>query len=583
MARPGTLLTLLTALATSASCLGDDAWWLGDEEPDYTGKADADVPLTIYITHEQPTIRKILSKEAIGDLSRGRTGYLNLDGRSLNEDVVLIFDGEVHRFDGKVDRILTVIQPTYISNAAGAANPDGFLKVDFKALDTTRHHGSDALARHAGVYRGDIIATDKLGVGDPLPEDLTDLLIRPDNAFQRPPNYLRDVDIFITPNVALTRLSPAASSCFGDDIVDVTLSDTDLAIEVEVEGFPDNVPVTVELIRRDPQTAGGGFWEHLIDPVTGLWEDELEETVETRTAANGEVVKFANQTTLEAGFFENKFNSYYEVRAYAGNDRTIFAKPYIHEMTVVDSGEEIIVDQFELCPFEDDACRALRDKYAPENVVARRNVIEWKAAGQGLYETITRPIGSCSGGDAISGEFSDTCKVYRESTDSELEANVSAELQFELTANGKAQGEASWSGGVNGLASAEIEAAFKAEFNIEASLDASFSASRTWASHSSLDVLYDPSNTQLQWWRVVTPRLRYLEIAEFNVCGARLRSTDLFLSDLRDSRLVLACEEVPSFDTVCHAVEPTADTVAACNELLIDPESAEGKQCLAAD
>ena len=79
----------------------------------------------------------------------------------------------------------------------------------------------------------------------------------------------------------------------------------------------------------------------------------------------------------------------------------------------------------------------------------------------------------------------------------------------------------------------------------------------------------------------MTPRLRYVEISEFNACGDRLSSHEVFLSDLRDSRLVLACEAVPSYDATCYAVEPDDQTVAACNDRLIAPASEAGRACLA--
>ena len=253
--------------------------------------------------------------------------------------------------------------------------------------------------------------------------------------------------------------------------------------------------------------------------------------------------------------------------------------PRTHRLTVVEPDIEVIVDAFKLCPIDDAPCHQFRDKAAPYNVVARRNIVEWNGAEKGLYGPVWRRLGSCVGGDAIAGQFTDNCAAYREREDSSLYTNAEGELDFELNINGSAQGNKSWSNDAHGLGTSNLAGAFKARFKLEVDLQASFASSRTWTERRSLDVLYDPSATRLQWWRVVSPRLYYLEIASFDACGVRLSANEIFLEDLRDSRLVLACEAVLRHDEACHEVEPTDEAFGACNDLLIAPNSERGQAC----
>jgi hypothetical protein len=579
------LLPLILSVSTLGACAGEEAWWLGDEEPTCSEKCDAsNAPLTIILTNRRNKIRKILDGESLGPLERGRTGRLNVDGRGLRDDTMMVFRGTLHRFDGAVEEHFFTVQPRYISHEAGAANPDGFLVVDLKTENIRSFaNGLDPLGTHAGIFRGELVASNELTLEDVIDDDLSDLFIRPSNAFQRPSNYLKDVELVITPNVVLSTFKPKDVNCFGADVVDTTLSNTDLDIEVLTDGFPAGEKVEVKMRYLVPQTAATGTLEHLSDFVGGLLGREIEEHVATATIADvsqSPSVSFPGFRTKESAWGDSYFNFEIEVSATSASGN-IFSDTYVHNVTVVNEGQEAIVDAVELCPEGDAACHTLRDAKAADNVVARRNVIEFKAQSQGLLETVTRPIGSCSGGDTVAGDFSDACVAYHEETDTQISASLATELQFELHVNGEAQGEKSWEGGIPGLGSAKVEAAFSGKFKLDADFKASFETSRSWRDHNSLDVIYDPSDTQIQWWRVVTPRVRYLEFGEFNSCGQQISENEVFLTDLRDSRMVLACEAVPSFDTVCHAVEPNTDSVAACNELLINPTSPEGLACSA--
>lgn len=571
---------LATALA-AVSCLGGPDPW-GDAEPEYSGMAESDIPLTIFLSEAQTTVRRIATTPD------ETMGVLHLDGKSLDDRTVLIFSGQLHRFDGPVEDHLMVIQPRYYSKAAGAANPDGFLVVDLKANDRIRVVERDGwpLGTMAGVFRGDIIATNQLALNGPLPSDLTSLYIRPAGYGQRPPNVLSDVALQIQPNVWLSALRPIGRGddpCQGENVVDTTLAGTGLEVQARVEGFPAGRPVTVEVHYRVPHYTAEHPVEHLWDYFSDMWAGEVDETVQTAVilgSAEGGAIPLPGYVTLDPPWGSDLYAMSIEVRAYQ-DPHSGATGGLIHELMVVDEGSQVVVDHFELCPIGDEPCRALRDANTAYNVVARRNVIEWTAQRQGLYDTITRPIGRCSGGTSVGGTFADDCTVYRENSDTELSYRVSSELNFELNVDGQAKGSASWGRVLPGIGGADLGGQLKATFNLQADLTASFSTSRTWISRHSLDVIYDPSETQLQWWRVVTPRVRYVQVGEFDACGARRNAHDVYLSDLTESRLVLACEAVPSYDAVCHAVEPTAETVGACNQRLIDPDSERGRQCIA--
>jgi len=109
---------------------------LKDEEPTDRDRArrsaDHGLPLTIFFTQSQIDVRRTLSTEQLGDLSRFRTGFLYLDGRGMSPDTHLIFNGQVHRYDGEVEDHLFVMHPRFVPSADGAANASGFLIVDFK-------------------------------------------------------------------------------------------------------------------------------------------------------------------------------------------------------------------------------------------------------------------------------------------------------------------------------------------------------------------------------------------------------------------------------------------------------------------
>jgi hypothetical protein len=393
------------------------------------------------------------------------------------------------------------------------------------------------------------------------------------------------------PNAVLSLLIPydrldTENPCLGDSVIDMTTAKTELAIDVEVDGFPLNESIVVEVSYTWPRDAGASDAAHLWDFATGwLAKDFSTETITGVIADPGKnpVYQLPSMTTLESGWGSDIFTMDIQVFAYVEGNDSLFSAVYKHQLTVADEGAQVIADFLELCPQDDEECYHMRDANAADNVIARRNIIEWKARNQGLYDTIVRPMGRCSGGDTISAPYTQDCVVYRESTDMDLSFNIEAELNFELTVNGEIKGQKSWGGEIEGLGSADVEAAFQGTFALNAELDASFSTSRTWENHHSMDVIYNPQDTQIQWWRVVTPKLRYLEIAEYNSCGTRSYSAEMYLSDLRNSRMILACESVPSYDSVCYAVEPTDDSIAACETLLIDPESAEGKACMSSD
>ncbi len=588
-----TKIALAVGLAVAAlgGCAGpgagEPAWLYGTNEPVY-GKEDGNAPLTIYLTHMQTDIQKTLPVESMGDLSRDDTGILNLDGRSFSDRTVLIFSGKLHAYDGTVEDHLFVLKPTWVPATAGSANPDGFLELDFK--DPSKKHvvvqSGTAFGDTAGVFRGDVIATDAIGLGDDVASDVYSYAIQPQRLGDRPSNLLRGVSLYIKPNAALTTLAPAVG-CNGDDVIDRTTAGTSLQTAVTLDGFPAGHDVVVELHYTVPHYAASNAIAHLWDYVTAPLSADSDETVASKTVhiADGqptETVEFDPYDTLEPPWGTNLYSMNIEVRAYDASGAGAAADAQSHQLDVVEAGQLVMVDQFDLCPLDDVGCHAARDTYAPDNVVARRNVVEWEAKRKGLYDTITKPISECAGGDRIEGNFANACTAYREQNDSQLSYNISAELNFQLTVDGHAGGSASWSGSYGNLASADIAAQFKAAFHLNANLTASFDQSQVWLSHSSLDVLYDPARTQIEWWRVVTPRLRYMMLADFDACGVARSQHKVFLSDLRQSRLVLACEAVPSYDSVCYAVEPTDASVSACDTQLIDANSPEGQMCLAA-
>jgi len=586
-------ITLALSATAAAGCGlfdDEDAWWEGTDEPSYGDKADGIAPLTIFLSREQANIRRIIDDERLGSLPRSLTGVLNLDGVTLSDDVVLIIEGAVHRFDHQVDQHLLVVQPHFVSAADGAANPGGFLLVDLKD-EERRHVISEEGAPFGaapGRFIGRVIATTEVGLADELSSQLRDYYIRPVHFGERPPNVLdlgdeNPTTLYVRPNVALTLLAPA-DGCLGDAVVDTTVDGKPLRVAATVDGFPAG-PVDVEIRYRRPHYAHDSVGEQLWDYISGLVDAGVEERREKRVAfvATGKTtaeVAFDDYRTGSPPAGEDLFPTEIELVAATSASNSAYAQSAVHQVTVVDEGAQVIVDHFDLCPPGDEGCRRLRDQDAALNLVARRNIVEWQAERDGLYRTVTEPLSRCAGGDAIPGDFSEDCVAYHESDDTELSAHLATQLQFELTVNGEAQGGASWGGAIQGLASADIAAAFKATFQLDADLSAKFSSSRVWRDHHSLDVIYDPSTTQIQWWRVVTPRLRYIELADFDACGQELSSHEIFLSDLRDSRIVIACEEVPSFDSVCHAVEPTVESNAACDELLIDPASELGMECL---
>ncbi len=581
------LLVVLTAACQAES--EEAAWWLGTGEPSPTGKADGTSPLTIFFVDEQPKMRRILDED-LGSVAATSTGILNLDGRGFGDGVVLLFDGELHRWDGSVEHHALAIEPWWIPGEAGAANEGGFLRIDFqdrRSIHVFEQEGSP-FGTTAGIFEGDVLATDErtlseLADAGELPR-FRDLMIRPARFTERPPNYLRGQKVFIRPNVALTQLLPEGG-CIGEDVVDRTTTQTELFPEVAVTGFTPGTEVTVELRYIEPRYTTESIRETAWDFISAVFSGGLEERVLTETVtvpgSGGPVtVSMPSVLVKSPPPASDLYPVEIEVQAYEAARAGAFADPARHRVEVVREATEVMVDHFELCPLDDVACHELRDRYEPDNVIAHRNVIEWKAEQDGLYDTVTRPIGECAGGDRVSGAFSDACTIYRESNDRELSGRVGAELNFELNVNGQAGGKASWAGGIPGVASAKLQAAFEAGFGLETDLTASFESSRVWRNRNSLDVLYDPTEAQVQWWRVATPRLRFLELADFDACGQRRSSNEVFLIDLRQSRLVLACEEVPSFESSCHAVEPTNEAVAACNTVLIDPESDEGRMCL---
>jgi hypothetical protein len=543
--------------------------------------------LTIFFSEQQVQVPMVLKAERLGDRSREDTGLVDIDGRNLSERTVLIFAGELHRYDAAPgappERHLMLVQPHYIDRSEGAANAEGFLRADLKASERQRNLSShEPLGKNAGLFKGQIIATEAVTLDGSLAPSLDKYLLRSSNAFRPPPNRIANAEIRFLPHAALVKLAPSGG-CYGDSLVDVTIAHTPLEAEIELQGFRAGKRVTVETRFLVPRFAGAGPIEHFKDWVGSfLWSDSLEEHLVTQTvsAQPGARIKLPAFRPPEAAWGADHFEMAVEVRAYVDKVAGPFAKPYIHRLVVTDPGAHVAVDAFALCPIGDAACQELRDKDAPDNVIARRRVLEWKAETMGLYQTVVEPIGSCVGGNVATTSYGDYCSVYHESKDKMIKANVKTALNFQINVNGKANAGGSLAGTYNGIAAGEIQAEAQASLGLEVDLGASFATSSIWLEHASLTTIYDPSTTQLQWWRVVAPRLHYVEVAEFSACGDRVASAEVFLADLRDSRLMLACEAVPSFNTVCHAVEPTADAVKACKKLLIDPKSARGKQCL---
>ncbi|MEM9191930.1 MAG: hypothetical protein AAGF12_22345 [Myxococcota bacterium] len=74
--------------------------------------------------------------------------------------------GELHRYDGEVEPHRFVAKPRYYPPRDGAANPDGFLRVDFKDESRIRSHIGSGFNQYAGVFRGDIVAIEQIGPND---------------------------------------------------------------------------------------------------------------------------------------------------------------------------------------------------------------------------------------------------------------------------------------------------------------------------------------------------------------------------------------------------------------------------------
>ena len=92
-----------------------------------------------------------------------------------------------------------------------------------------------------------------------------------------------------------------------------------------------------------------------------------------------------------------------------------------------------------------------------------------------------------------------------------------------------------------------------------------------------------PGSMKIQVQRLVASvSTTLMKVAQYNVCGVPRNQADVFLKDLRGSRLVLACEEVSpaDFDSACFQVEPTQKHSEGCRELL-SRDNPDVRACLA--
>jgi hypothetical protein len=573
------LCTAAASLTPACVDTGEDEW--GEDEPAYDGKEDGAGAMTIFLPQVSNHIRKILATEQLGELERDRTGILNLDGHDFDDQTVLIFSGALHRYDGKVEPQLFVVKPEKVAKQIKTKFGTSYLRADLKGSNGKQFAtGSSALGSAAGVFRGDIIATNLLAFGDKPNSDLKKYYVKPMNPNERPSNVLRKATFYVDPNIALTKLLPKNAGqdpCLGNTMIDTTTVGSVFG-EFAIDGFPADKPVQIEIHYLYPKgsasTQVGTYWQAFADAFTG---GAVDDVVVKKNLAAGRLTGDIGELKLRLPALSTKVYALgIELRARIDSNSPAIAT-FRHQLTVAEPKAEIVVDAVELCPIGDAACHDFRDNGVPENVVVRRDEIEAEAAAANLYKPTIAPISSCAG-NRIGGS---ACTIYSERKDSAIETNVKTGATFSVSVDGSVAGGSSWSlPKIAGVATGTLTAAFKGAFNLSADFSATFQKSDKWVHRSKLDVYYDPNKTQIQWWRIAYPKLRYLHMAQVNSCGDYLNAHKAFLADTRESRLVLSCEAVPS-DRQCNAVEPTTENVDSCAGLLIDPASPAGEACRA--
>jgi hypothetical protein len=574
-----TVALLASAASTLTACIDANADEWGEDEPVYDGKQDGSSLMTIYLPDLSTHTRKILATEQLGELERDRTGILNVDGHDFNDNTVLIFSGELHRYDGKVEPQLFVVKPENLPKQVKTKFGTSYLRADLKA-DSGKQYaaGASRLGSIAGVFRGEIIATDKLSVGTKPNADLKKYYVKPSNPNERPPNVLRKTTFYIDPNISLTKLLPKSTNadpCLGNTMIDNTNVGTLLGA-FAVDGFPTDKPVQIEMHYLYPRGTAATVWGTWWSALTGSFAgNTVDDVVVKGTLAAGKITGELGEVKLRSPALNTQvYAMAIELRARIDDTLPAIAT-FRHQLTVAAPNADIIVDTVELCPIDDASCHDFRDNGVPENVVARRDQIEREALAANLYQPTIAPISSCAS-DKVGGT---ACSIYSERKDSAIERNVKAGATFSVAVDGNASVSGAWTGPkIAGLDTPKLEAAFQGAFNLDADFSATFQSTAKWTNRKKLDVYYDPTKTQIQWWRIAHPKLRYIQIARVNACGDYLNAHKAFLADTRDSRIVLSCEAVPA-NRQCNAVEPTPANVDSCATLLINPASEAGQAC----
>ncbi len=615
-------LSLITSMALLATSALTTPGCLSDASESDAAYATEDADIRIYFADQRVAMGKILDTEKLGARTRFQTGYLYVDGQGfavgedeVPKDMKLIFEGELFPYaGGEPLRVLTVARPEYIP--ARYAATDGTLRVDFKdphAIDTLGDSGG--LGHVAGVFRGRVIATTRST--DTLTRYNVDEYLAPGPIGPVPPrNEIRDAEIFITPHAVLSDFTPVAAngSCFGREVVDQTVEWTNMDVGVALDGFPNDQPVTVEIryyTPREVYDAHDGkwtWWEYLTDWTHwwAVWPGAEGHNVhidtKTVTMQPGQKLTMEHYSTGSASekiLFEGKshYRMYMEVVAYVDPDIGPFSVPYRHELIVAEDGASIPIDSFELCgpppsespslldeeerarEAEAQACRRHRDRHLPDNVKARRQVVEWRADQDGLFNDVFQPVSDCLGADVASGPEANYCTTFSSEQTSKWEAKASLAANFSLSVNGEGQAGGKLEGSYNGIASGQIEAELKGAFSLDASFDSVFSTTISEEQKRSMTVRYDPSETKVQWYRKAQPRVSYLQLAELDACGDHRREADVFLSDFRASRLILTCEDVGVHEVCDRDIAPTPEATLACADRLIHEDDERAAQC----
>ena len=600
------LLAILTLAAACGEGEGDAAAldpieWDG-AEPSRPGKEDdiAASFLSIFSRHDQTSMTVIApDRRAMPGSEDG--GSFHLDGYAIDDQVVLVIDGSFYRYDGEVEQHTLMVRPYYTSSAEGAPGREGFLTVDLTSPDRARvvRQEGDALGTRAGAFRGRIYATRRVRLGGDLPDNLEDLAERSPQRGERPPNTLdfSSTPLFIRPTIAITRVLPQGTNCLGAERIDATTSGVSLEVETAVYGFAPDDDVQIDLEYHVPEQSKRGFWGHTWGVLTWphssgprietfsqkRWMDSDAHNRATQVSFDG--VGRSYRTDADAwGDGDDLYTLNIHARAHVLNGpKPRAATPVArHTMVVTNEGELVVADYFEMCRPEDERCRVERRRSLPSNLVARREAEEFNAIAAGRFETTQVALTECRGGGAFAGPYSETCSVYQAESDRELKASIEAELQGSVELQGRVAGQVSAAGVIPGLGEADVSGKLKAAFNLDASFNTSFKESVVWKDNQDLNVLYDSSLTQIQWWRIVHPRVRYMRIVEYDLCGAEVRAQEAFAEDYSDTSMVLTCRsgEANPIENACNPIYPDREGIEACETALIDPDGALGRQCL---